>query len=1447
MVLKKKAMVLALLSMVFESEVALANSSSPLNQKLIEQAQYWSQRGRDDNAADAWRKLLKIDPDHVDALVALTLFESQNGNAELAKSYLAKLKQLKAGSAQIRVAEEAVRRGVAGKGQLDDARRLAQQGDSDAAVESYRLLGDPSKLKGDAALEYYQVLAGTLAGYNEAKRGIEKLSKENPANTKYALALAQILTYREPTRKEGLAMLENLTTKPEVATQANASWRQTLSWMGLKNGNAKYFHEYLEKHPGDKTIQDRLTNLSRATNATAANAETGTQRPANKPKVIVENPLVKSQAAGFKALEEGDIQTAETEFKKILKAKPKDPTALGGYGLVKMRQEAFIEARDLIKKAIDLLPKKNQDQWKQAYESSAYWAMIEEARTAFEDSDSAKGIALLRKAVQLNSKEPSGILQLGDALLAENDLAGAEENYRLVLKDDKDNRTALNSLVGVLSLQKRIKDLEALSGVMSPAQLTALADMKANDLMEKAKAAEAAGDVNGAQLALEDAILIAPDNVWLRLYLAQLYLKRDMPGQARSLLDALTSIENPQPDAFYVSALLSAAQQLWWEGLTTMEKIPAKSRKPEMFALQKRLWIYVQLDRINFLLKQGELGLAKELLNSVESAAANEPEFIGAIATLYINNGDPARGLAMIRQAVQKTASPSAGLLLQYADALLRLNQDAELEAVIRQIAALPKLADTEATSFKNLQRVIAMRRAERAREAGDLALAYEYIQPYLIADPDDSLLLLSLARMYAAAGETDAAKELYTRVLQTEPENIEVRQGLVYAAIQIKDFPNAEIHLAALLKLQPDNPRFIALAGRVARAQGNNSKALSLFKQALALEQAQHTMAGMGANGLRLVGPEPVAVPADFKVNPFAERKNASPEIRTIPGPVLKEVAPASRTPGVMSPLPAKAPVTSSTLPVTTAPSAVTQTASAVATTVSSSAAGLPPLSGSTTAMNASSAPVASANLPQITPGLLPATSSASVSAQAARGLPDGPKSAQLKPALPAIRTTQAASVGDSAGGNARSALTRAPASAEEASLLEEIDALNSLNRSQVSVGFAARARSGEKGLSQLKDIEMPIELYLSSLGMGQMGLKIIPVSVDAGTLYLNDPAISGQFGKNAGINERAKFAKQTFSSVAAKAGLSSVSQLSEQAKGVALSLTYELSGFKLDAGTSPTDFPVRNVVGGLRWSTRVDDVNLSVELSRRSVTDSYLSYAGTNDSLYGLTWGGVTRTGVHLDASYDTDDGGVYASAGYAGVNGKNVASNSMFELGGGAYWRFLRNRDMVATAGLSMTSMFYKKNLRYFSYGQGGYFSPKNYVALGVPLELSGRKGNLAYQVGASVGIQRFTEESSLYYPNSRADQAELEALSAANPSLNIATSYPGQTRSGVQYKFLGGVEYQLAPKFFIGSRFSIDNSGDFTDASGAVYLKYTFEAQRRPIPFPPFAPKPYYLGN
>lgn len=418
---------------------------------------------------------------------------------------------------------------------------------------------------------------------------------------------------------------------------------------------------------------------------------------------------------------------------------------------------------------------------------------------------------------------------------------------------------------------------------------------------------------------------------------------------------------------------------------------------------------------------------------------------------------------------------------------------------------------------------------------------------------------------------------------------------------------------------------------------------------------------------------------------------------------------------------------------------------------------------------------------------------------------------------------------------------------SAEEAALQKEIDAINDLSRTQVSVELAGRTRSGETGLSALNDIETPIEAQINTLGLGQFGLKIIPVVADAGTLYLNDPNVSGQFGRNAIVVERAKYNKVPFTTIARRQGLSDVASLDETAKGVALSLSYELAGVKADIGSSPIGFPIQNVVGGLRWSGQSDGASLGIEIARRSVTDSYLSYAGSKDSLYGLTWGGVTRTGAKLDTSYDGEEGGVYANLGYYGLTGKNVAKNTMAEFGAGAYWRAYKSNDLTFTTGMGLTSFFYNKNLRYFTYGHGGYFSPKTYVALGIPLDLAGRKGKFAYQLGGSLGVQHFRELSAPYYPNSPADQAELEQLAAANPAINIQTSYPGQSRTAFAFKFGGAAEYQLTPHLFLGGKLSADNSGDFNDTSAALYLRYSFEPRNSPVGFPPVAPKAYYQGN
>jgi len=777
----------------------------------------------------------------------------------------------------------------------------------------------------------------------------------------------------------------------------------------------------------------------------------------------------------------------------------------------------------------------------------------------------------------------------------------------------------------------------------------------------------------------------------------------------------------------------------------------------------------------------------------------------------------------------------------------------------MRRVAAMPNLSEDEVTSFKQLQKALAMRYSERAREAGDYATAYTYIQPMLIADPDDNLLLLTLARIYSSSGDTDSAKELYVKVLKTEPDNPEVLQGLVFAAIQVKDFKGAEENLDKLMRLQPDNPRFIALAGNVARAQGQNGKALGYFKKALAMEQAQRPLSGeknsSGAGGLRLVEPAPAAANiGDFKVNPFVDHKAEPVVAKAVVGPALREVPQlpsqtTAQTPAVLkSTVPAAAAVVVGATGTTMGANAGAPAGSTAFTATSAA-----PARSAVTPAPASAAPVLRSvpTLPSSQSGAVPASVPPTMSLSSQNSTTSNNVIAKS-----ATQTTTAPVAYSGATVNSRSGATlpksisssgASNVSPEEEALMREIDSLSELNRSEVTVGLTARARSGQSGLSQLKDLETPIEAHLSTLGYGQFGLKIIPVLIDPGVLNLNDPNSGGLFGKNVILSQRAQSAKVTFATIAQQQGLSNVASIAQETKGVALSLSYELAGFKVDVGSSPIGFPIKNVVGGVRWSTQVDDLNFSVELARRSVTDSYLSYAGARDSVYGLSWGGVTKNGLHVDAAYNEDDGGVYGGLGFAELLGTNVVKNTALDFGAGAYWRVYKTKNTSVTVGLNLTTMFYKKNLQNFTYGNGGYFSPQSYYALNLPIEVSGRNGKLSYQLGAAIGVQSFRVDAAPYYPLVSADQTELELFAAANPTININTSYAAQSHTGLQYKLAGAAEYLLSPHFAFGGRLSVDNSGDFTDASALVYLRYTFEPKRGPVSFPPVAPKPYYMGN
>jgi hypothetical protein len=378
-----------------------------------------------------------------------------------------------------------------------------------------------------------------------------------------------------------------------------------------------------------------------------------------------------------------------------------------------------------------------------------------------------------------------------------------------------------------------------------------------------------------------------------------------------------------------------------------------------------------------------------------------------------------------------------------------------------------------------------------------------------------------------------------------------------------------------------------------------------------------------------------------------------------------------------------------------------------------------------------------------------------------------------------------------------------------------EELAQINRAQTSTAGGGIVFRNRNGENGLSNLNDIEAPLEGRIHA-GDGHVVITATPVSLDAGT-------------SDASPNTLARFGSGAFIRNTTPSG-------SQHAAGVGVSLGYDIRGLKADVGATPFGFREQNVVGGLQYSGGLtDQVSYKLTAGRRAVTDSLLSYAGTKDDATGQQWGGVTQNGLRGDLAWDDGTSGVYLNGEFQYLEGHNVKSNTAGKGGGGFYTRLYKDEDQTFTAGVNTTVMHYANNLSFFTLGQGGYFSPQQYVILNVPIRWTGRNGRFAYDFGGSVGVQHYRQDSSPYYPTNAQQQA---SAASQNLAPDPGAVYPAQSHTGVSYSVDAVGEYQLAPQLTVGASASFGNAYEYREFIGAVYVRYAFTKQSSYLTtFPP----------
>jgi len=378
------------------------------------------------------------------------------------------------------------------------------------------------------------------------------------------------------------------------------------------------------------------------------------------------------------------------------------------------------------------------------------------------------------------------------------------------------------------------------------------------------------------------------------------------------------------------------------------------------------------------------------------------------------------------------------------------------------------------------------------------------------------------------------------------------------------------------------------------------------------------------------------------------------------------------------------------------------------------------------------------------------------------------------------------------------------------------------------VETAFYPSYKSGTEGVSALREQAVPLYVQIPQGYSGHWFFHADTVHLAAGTLdpdnpgaYFSDASSVGTFAAHP--------SNTTFSATPGAANVTLLGPLQQQATGVAVGVGFEADNWRADLGTTPIGFPVQNVVGGFKFTLPSDSVNLSINLSRRPVTSSMLSYAGLHDPVTNLVYGGVVRSGADIYASKDFGNFSLFAALGAGVLTGRNVETNQSETLRTGIDVPLVAALNWRLDTGLVGNYWHYAQNLRFYTFGQGGYYSPQRYLSLGVPLDWAARYNKASWELYTSLGWSHTFEAGSPFFPTNPALQADALANSVNNT--NSASS-----GGGISYSVSAIFQYLMTPHLTGGFRVSIDRSHDYAPTTAMAYLRYTFNPGRGEVAFP-----------
>lgn len=783
------------------ADSADATGNDTAVKKLLAQASYWHSKAHDDMAMEALQKVLAADDKNIDAMYLMALYHLQQGNVQQSEIWRKKIADISPQDPRLNALTSANTLRNIPQDKLNAARQLARRGQIKESIAAWRALFNGNPPPDDVALEYYQTMAGDSATWPEAVAAMRQRASIMPDDVPTKTALAMALTYQEQTRREGINQLSSLAADDKNADKA---LQQALLWLDAKSSDLPAYTAWAQRHPEDSAPMDHY-------------------------RKSVEGDATK---AGFDALNGGDLGNAKDKFAEALQNRANNGNALAGMGYVALRQNNYADAEKYLRRASqEDTNNTNSVQWAKDADNARYYGALAQAKNLSQKGSYDQALASLdSSATNDASQQQAADMLRADILRRQGKLPQSEEVYRRLLERHPQNTDIRTGLWWVLKQQNKQAEADAMLRTLPANLRTRYASVGDNGDNER-KAAQAAlqeGNSSRAMQILQAASAKYPQNVWLQLDYARALRKAGQKQQASTLMSGVVQRGGSNKEALYAAAVYAAEDSDWSRAQSLLARLPRSSYSADMTALSTRVQLNQQLDVARNYLRLGNTTAARNSLQALKRNPPQTPVDVGRLAEMLMQSGDNAGALQLVRDS---QAQGLHGSVVDYAGQIRVLNQAgqfAEAESILNAPALQNGASQQEINAIRTGNLIA---RADRLREKGQIGKAWNLLMPELQANPTNTDLLLSVARIYQADHMDEKATEIYQYVLRKSPRDKQALTGIVNLALARGDNDDARKAFASLEPSQDAD--YMLLAARVAAANGENQRAMSLLRTA--------------------------------------------------------------------------------------------------------------------------------------------------------------------------------------------------------------------------------------------------------------------------------------------------------------------------------------------------------------------------------------------------------------------------------------------------------------------------------------------------------------------------------------------------------------------------------------------------------------------------------------